>query len=388
MKTTDLRSLVRTILEARIRETDITDGTRVPFGSPEHVTDLEMRISDLERWRDRQRRGSEARANYARLIGALKRELRAAYRANEPKTLQPIEPELTEADKPKDKKRRVKCKGCGKTAYVSKKGTDSSEPYHCAKCDDEQIFKDNKKISEAHTPGGDETWVVFDQYEAWTIGRPYHGRVEAQQTADARNRVARLGAWGKQNPGKDPPYVVITSEEAELLTKSDDQREEEYWSKFWSDPNSPKTERTPFMKEADEDDDETPCEFCNGTLRYHGSNCPEGDREPVEESVSMEDPEYSSIEDFVQFLLDDDRTEYTHEELAALNFRTRMPIAAIRKELESYGLKLAHRAVEKQVRGFTSNSHDRWFGKGSMPTHGGAGIDPQTGRATTGRGDI
>ncbi len=80
-----LREIVRAIVEARIRETDITDGTRVPFGSKKHVTDLEMRIADLERWRDRQRRGSETRANYARLITRLRSELRSANRYAERK---------------------------------------------------------------------------------------------------------------------------------------------------------------------------------------------------------------------------------------------------------------------------------------------------------------
>ena len=76
-----LRACVRALLrEERLRETDITDGSRVPFGSSEHTVDLEMRIADLERWRDRQRRGSEARANYARLIARLRNELRAAAR--------------------------------------------------------------------------------------------------------------------------------------------------------------------------------------------------------------------------------------------------------------------------------------------------------------------
>lgn len=207
MEDRDLRGIVRALIEARIRETDITDGTRVPFGSPEHITDLEMRISDLERWRDRQRRGSEARANYARLISALKRELRSAVRVNDPQPAAPLlNPDMMEADKPKGKK--------------------------------------------------------------------------------------------------------------------------------------------------------------------------------LKEAVDMSDPEYASIESFSQYLLDDEREEYTHEDLAALNFRTRMPIAMIRKELESYGFKLAGRAPEKQVRGFTSNSHDRWHGKGSLPTHGGAGIDASTGRAT------
>ncbi len=241
MNTTDLRSLVRTIVEARIRETDITDGTRVPFGSPEHVTDVEMRISDLERWRDRQRRGSEARANYARLIGALKRELRSATRVSTPKLVEPdamavpAPMNVHEADKPKKKKKKK-----------------TTQPF---------------------------THVI-------------------------------------------PPVDM----------------------------------------------------------------CGEG---VVKESIDMEDPEYATVEDFVQFMLDDERgNTYTHEELAALNFRTRMPIGDIRKELEGYGFKLATRMPEKEVRGFTSNSHDRWHGKGSMPTHGGAGIDPQTGRATSGRGDI
>jgi hypothetical protein len=96
----ELRGIVRALIEARIRETDITDGSRVPFGSAQHVADLELRISDLERWRDRQRRGSEARANYSRLISALKRELRAASRVNKPMLPEDLllEPELAKAD--------------------------------------------------------------------------------------------------------------------------------------------------------------------------------------------------------------------------------------------------------------------------------------------------
>lgn len=78
-----LKNYIRMLVESRIRETDITDGSRVPFGSKKHVADLEFRIADLERWRDRQRRGSEARANYARLIGRLRSELRAASRYSE-----------------------------------------------------------------------------------------------------------------------------------------------------------------------------------------------------------------------------------------------------------------------------------------------------------------
>lgn len=88
----DVNTLLREVIkgmieEARIRETDVTDGSRVPFGSAEHMTDLEMRIADLARWRDRQRHGSEARANYARLIARLRAELRSAKRAAEREAL-------------------------------------------------------------------------------------------------------------------------------------------------------------------------------------------------------------------------------------------------------------------------------------------------------------
>lgn len=354
MEDRDLRGIVRALIEARIRETDITDGRRVQFGSIDHISDLEARISDLERWRDRQRRGSEARANYARLISQLKRELRSALRVNEPKSspeddmldlnaaaesapvAMPIQSAVAEADGPKGKKRRVKCK-CGKVSYVSKSGTDSSEPYVCEKCDDKQIAKDNRRVNESAG-----SWIVFHQYDRNTIGFPT-GRVEAEQNAMGRNRVARLGAWGKQNPGKEPPYIVVPADEVDSMMPTPEEREAEYWASL----PPPKTRR-----------------------------------KPTRESVDMEDPEYSSLEDFVQFLLDDERDTYTHEDLAALNFRTRMPINNIRKELEGYGFKLASRAPEKQVRGFTSNSHDRWHGKGSLPTHGGAGIDASTGRAT------
>lgn len=66
--------------EARLREADITGDKKVPWGSDEHVADLEKRISELMTWRDKQRRGSESRANYSRLISKLKAELSSAKR--------------------------------------------------------------------------------------------------------------------------------------------------------------------------------------------------------------------------------------------------------------------------------------------------------------------
>lgn len=66
--------------EARIREADISGGKKVPWGSEEHIADLESRIAELSVWREKQRRGSESRANYSRLISRLKSELASARR--------------------------------------------------------------------------------------------------------------------------------------------------------------------------------------------------------------------------------------------------------------------------------------------------------------------
>ena len=69
--------------EARIREADISGDRKVAWGSDEHIQDLQARIDDLSSWRAKQRRGSESRANYSRLISRLKNELSSAMRANQ-----------------------------------------------------------------------------------------------------------------------------------------------------------------------------------------------------------------------------------------------------------------------------------------------------------------
>ena len=49
--------------------------------------------------------------------------------------------------------------------------------------------------------------------------------------------------------------------------------------------------------------------------------------------------------------------------------------------VKGYGLKIGERPIVREVRGFTSNPHDRWYGKGSSPTHGGSGWEQITGFA-------
>jgi len=77
-----LKTLIKLMVERKIREVQISSGESVPHGDSKHIRDLEIRIAELTKWRDRQHKGSEARANYARLIQRLRSELKSARRAD------------------------------------------------------------------------------------------------------------------------------------------------------------------------------------------------------------------------------------------------------------------------------------------------------------------
>lgn len=95
---------------------------------------------------------------------------------------------------------------------------------------------------------------------------------------------------------------------------------------------------------------------------------------PVAANVTYESaPEYESIESFVEYKMDDEEDEFDHEDLVALAYQIKSSPGKIRKELEDFGLSLKERAKEKKPRGFQSPNHDRWYGPGSSPTHGGSG---------------
>jgi hypothetical protein len=85
--------------------------------------------------------------------------------------------------------------------------------------------------------------------------------------------------------------------------------------------------------------------------------------------------EYRSTEDFATELVDDDRTSFTFEEADSLAEDLKVTTAKVIRDLKAYGLTYEGRLAEKRVRGFTSNPHDRWFGPGSSPTHGGSGYE-------------
>jgi hypothetical protein len=92
-------------------------------------------------------------------------------------------------------------------------------------------------------------------------------------------------------------------------------------------------------------------------------------------------PEFDSVEAFVEFCMDDERDTFTHEDLGELAYRLQKSRSKVRAELEGYGLKLAEREKERRVRGFTTSSHDRWYGPGASPTHGGTGWEQINGFA-------
>lgn len=85
MYTPALRELIKLIVleEGRIREADITGDRKVPWGSNDHVSDLEQRCIDAEYWRNKYPRGSAKRAHYQTVLTHLKNELKSARKTNQ-----------------------------------------------------------------------------------------------------------------------------------------------------------------------------------------------------------------------------------------------------------------------------------------------------------------
>jgi hypothetical protein len=156
-----------------------------------------------------------------------------------------------------------------------------------------------------------------------------------------------------------------------------------------------------------------------------------------EDAISfLKAPEYASVKDFVQFLIDDERNVYTAQELRNVSYRTKTStqkvIVAIEAELYyrlgklmeeedaakaagadttklqsqidflSNDLRLEGRTAPEvsapgttmfgpkaKPRGWKSNDHDRFYGPGSSAMHGGSGFDmpePDPGRDTPDKG--
>ena len=89
-------------------------------------------------------------------------------------------------------------------------------------------------------------------------------------------------------------------------------------------------------------------------------------------------PEYETIEDFIEYMLDDERYHYTHQDLALLSESLKMSTGQVRSLLDDWGLKLARRPRKKEVRGFNSWDNNRWAGN---PGAGGSGWEQISGFA-------
>ena len=92
----------------------------------------------------------------------------------------------------------------------------------------------------------------------------------------------------------------------------------------------------------------------------------------------QEDPEVQCVEALVEYLIDDEQTTFTAQHLGLVAANTRTSVSKVRKELESWGLTLASRPVERKVRGYSSWDNNRWQGN---PCSGGSGWEQVTGFA-------
>jgi hypothetical protein len=90
-------------------------------------------------------------------------------------------------------------------------------------------------------------------------------------------------------------------------------------------------------------------------------------------------PEYESVETFAEFLMADDRESFTYMEADTIATGLKVATYVVIDGLKEYGFGYEGRTSEKRVRGFRSNSHDRWCGPGSMKSHGGSGHEQITG---------
>jgi len=91
--------------------------------------------------------------------------------------------------------------------------------------------------------------------------------------------------------------------------------------------------------------------------------------------------EYKTIENFVQYCMDDEIETFTASDVTKLGYATHKRRQDIRKELEAYGLRYIPPTPEKHRRGFQSNPHDRWYGPGADRTYANSGWEQIAGFA-------
>ena len=103
-----------------------------------------------------------------------------------------------------------------------------------------------------------------------------------------------------------------------------------------------------------------------------GDTLPATPARKTKQDDSDPEPEFASVEDFIEYVLDCERDFFTTDELVKLAGRTRTPNSALRQQLEGYGLAFHARVPERKFRTFGDNPHNRWIDSGC---HGGGGGD-------------
>jgi hypothetical protein len=89
----------------------------------------------------------------------------------------------------------------------------------------------------------------------------------------------------------------------------------------------------------------------------------------------------AEVASMVEDLLDNDETMAPWHLCDAIATELGCATYAIIQEAKRQGLSVGLRGVAKTVRTISSNSHDRWHGPGSSPTHGGSGWQQVSGFA-------
>ena len=88
-----------------------------------------------------------------------------------------------------------------------------------------------------------------------------------------------------------------------------------------------------------------------------------------------------AVEILVEDAMGNERNEVAFAEVEQIALEVGISLSTIVALVKGYGLKIGERPIVREVRGFKSNPHDRWYGKGSSPTHGGSGWEQITGFA-------
>lgn len=84
------------------------------------------------------------------------------------------------------------------------------------------------------------------------------------------------------------------------------------------------------------------------------------------------------VADEVEFLLDEDRTDISFEDVERLARAEGIHVASVVQMFKEWGVHVRPRPTVKNVRGVTSNPNTRWA---SCPSHGGSGWEVISGFA-------